>query len=85
MLTAKKKKKILWLTEILEVIETSNIRLVTLWSAENSTGTFLEVQWLRIHLSMQGTWFHPWSGNLDPYMLSGEELMLLNCGVGEDS
>ena len=33
----------------------------------------------------RGHWFHPWSGNLDPYMLSAEELMLLNCGVGEDS
>ena len=29
-------------------------------------GTSLVVQWLGVHLLVQGTQFDPWSGNLDP-------------------
>ena len=30
---------------------------------EKNVRTFLVVQWLRIHLPMQGHGFDPWSGN----------------------
>ena len=63
-----KKKKILLLTEILEVIETSNIRLVTLWSTENRTGTLLVLQWLRIHLPTQGALVPSLVGELTSHM-----------------
>ena len=34
------------------------------------------VQWLRIHLSMQGTRFDPWSGNSDVTGLGTTELQV---------
>ena len=40
--------------------------------------TSLVVQWLRIHLPMQGTWFNPWLGNQDPIRCGASKPTVLN-------
>ena len=45
------------------VVMINKTMFCTLFKTE---GTSLVVQWLRIHLAMQGTWVWSWSGNWDP-------------------
>ena len=46
--------------------QTGNYKYCLQDSKRLNKGTSLVVQWLRIHLAMQGHGFDPWVGNQDP-------------------
>ena len=63
--------KIIILSEVSQTQKNKYHVISLMWNLKYDTGTSLVVQWLRIHLAMQGSWIQSLAEELRSHMLPG--------------